>query len=177
MLTVCSCRTLREQMQCVPNAVRQRKVSGLCSLAASNTPVMLSTRSALSANLVSTSLPNATTSDTVCPSCPDSYDTITLGDGDFKSGLQYCKNVEGTERSQLRCLADEDDNGNIVAGESTCGEWSDPILRQNRCVAPYAGDPNCGHWDSYCEDEYSGTGSVKGTRSRVGLRQLLPGFV
>jgi len=96
------------------------------------------------------------TSDTVCPSCPDSFDTIQLGDNSFKSGLQYCENVEGTERQMLRCAAAEDDQGNIVAGQSTCGEWTSPIARQDRCVAPYAGEPNCGEWESYCQDGYSG---------------------
>lgn len=94
--------------------------------------------------------------DTVCPSCPDSYDTLQLGDEDFLSGLQYCKKVEGTERSMLRCEATEVE-GVIVAGESVCGEWSSPIADQSKCIHPYNTDrPNCGNWESFCEEGFSG---------------------
>merc|ERR1712028_96184 len=90
--------------------------------------------------------------DTVCPACPDSADTISLGDPDFKSGLQYCKQVNG--RSMVRCEAVQKRGSLVVtATPSKCGFWANPISDQSNCRSDKA---NCGAWTSNCEAGFSG---------------------
>jgi len=90
--------------------------------------------------------------DTVCPACPDSADTISLGDPDFKSGLQYCKQVN--KRSMVRCEAVQKRGSLIVtASPSKCGFWANPLSDQSNCRSDKA---NCGAWTSNCEAGFSG---------------------
>jgi len=95
--------------------------------------------------------------DTVCPACPDSADTISLGDPDFASGLQYCKMAEGTERSMLHCEAVTSEDGTVTARASFCGEWTDvKVHDQRKCRPEYDDKSNCGAWKGNCKDGYSG---------------------
>lgn len=95
--------------------------------------------------------------DTVCPACPDSADTLSLGDPDFASGLQYCKMAEGTKRSLVHCEAVTAKDGSVTAGASFCGYWDNvQVHDQSKCRPQYDSKSNCGAWMGACKEGFSG---------------------
>jgi len=118
-------------------------------------------------------------SDTVCPLCPDPITMLYALYDNFKTGLQYCKKNEDTGMFELRCDAEEDENGVVAAMTSKCGSWTAKKSKK-RCTHGFMGDANCGKWESNCLDGFSGEsccyhkssyscGSLT-SRERIGIR-------